>query len=310
MTSSAATCDSPDSLLPIAHIADLPLIATGKVREIYDAGSGRLLLVTSERVSAFDVVFKETIPAKGQVLNLASAHWFEKTQHIVPNHMLETRTARILGDSPDAASHHGRLLLARRAEAVQFECVVRGHLDGSGWRDYQRTGAIAEHSLPAGMARYDRFPEPLFTPTTKAHTGHDESVTFDQMARALPDGLAERLRQVSLDLYNFGYREVATRGITLEDTKFEFGLIDGEIILIDEALTPDSSRYRMAQADAEPLALDKQYLRDALESHGYMGEGPPPPLPGEIVAELSRRYRQVFRLITGHTLDEALAQWG
>ncbi len=297
----------------IPPIDSLPLLYTGKVREVYDAGGDLLLLVTSRRVSAYDVVFPEPVPKKGEVLNLLSAWWFERTRHIVDDHLVETRADRIFGaDAKERETLRGRVALARKATPIRFECVVRGHLDGSGWREYEATGAVAGHALPAGLKRYDALPEAIFTPAAKNEEGHDENVTVAQMAEVLGERETDRLQEVSLALYRFAYEEVRRRGLVLLDTKFEFGLAsDGTLLLIDEIFTPDSSRYRFeSDGGGAALALDKQFLRDWLQARGFTGEGTPPALPPDIVAELGSRYERAFLAVTGTELQQALASRG
>jgi len=295
------------------QLSNLTPLYRGKVREIYEFDADRLLLVTSSRVSAFDVVFPEPVPHKAEVLNMLSAWWFERTQHIVPNHLLSIRASEIFEDgSPDAEKLRGCVALVKRATPVRFECVVRGHLDGSGWREYRETGQIAGHDLPGGLQRYDRLPEPIFTPATKAEEGHDENITFEEMRAAAGGELADQLRETSINLNRFAYDLLAPRGILLLDTKFEFGHdAAGSLILIDEIFTPDSSRYRLREGnEGAEQAFDKQFLRDWLESQGFRGDGPPPRLPDEVLGELSRRYVRAFELITGTPLEEALARCG
>jgi phosphoribosylaminoimidazole-succinocarboxamide synthase len=295
-----------------AGLSSLRRLYTGKVREVYEAGADHLLLVTSNRVSAYDVVFPEPVPNKGEVLNLLSAWWFARTAAIIPNHLVGTRTEAIFADgAPEREALRGRCALVRRTEPIRYECVVRGHLDGSAWREYAATGAVAGHRLPAGLRRYDRLPEPVFTPATKAETGHDENITVARMAAEFGADATRRLEQVSLALYRHAYEFLAPRGILVLDTKFEFGTApDGTLLLIDEVLTPDSSRYRVGAGSGEPLALDKQYLRDWLTARGFAGDGPPPALPPEVTTELGARYARVFELITGEALGDALARLG
>lgn len=289
----------------------LPLLWQGKVRQVHDAGPGRLLLVTSSRVSAFDVVFPQPVPGKAEVLNLLAAWWFRRTAHIVPNHLVETRASAILADDASARAHRGRVALVERSEPVRFECVVRGHLDGSAWKEYERTGRVVDHEPPPGLRRYDALPEPIFTPATKAETGHDENVPRAALVESLGGELAGRLERLSLELYAFGRAEAAKRGLMLLDTKFEFGIAaDGRLLLIDEAFTPDSSRYRAGDGAGGGEAFDKQFLRDWLLERGFSGDGPPPDLPPEVVAELSRRYRAVFERLAGEDFDAHLQQFG
>lgn len=292
-------------------LSSLRRLYTGKVREVYEAGDETLLLVTSNRVSAYDVVFPEPIPHKGEVLNLLSAHWFEQTRPLIANHLLATRTADIFADEADRAKLRGRCALVRRTTPIRYECVVRGYLDGSAWREYEKSGEVAGNRLPKGLERYDRLPTPLFTPATKAETGHDENITVARMATEFGTEETRRLQEASLALYTFAHERLAPRGIALLDTKFEFGTAkDGALLLIDEVLTPDSSRYRMAGDGGEALALDKQFLRDWLTAQGFAGDGAPPALPPEVTAELGRRYAHIFNLITGEALASALERMG
>lgn len=292
---------------------------SGKVREVYRLDDRRLLLVTSSRVSAYDVVFPEPVPDKGAVLNLMSAWWFARTASIVPNHLLETRADRIFPPgSEDARTLRGRVALVRQTDPIRYECVVRGFLDGSAWREYEASGTVAGNALPAGLKRYDPLPRPLFTPATKAESGHDINITVAQMAEEFGAEATAELERISLALYRFAADEVRERGLLLLDTKFEFGRAeDGTLLLIDEIFTPDSSRYRWQDGaggsngdGGATLALDKQYLRDWLAAHGFTGEGDPPPLPPEVLDELARRYRQAFELVTGEPLARALEEKG
>lgn len=278
---------------------------------MYELDARTLLMVTSNRVSAYDVVFAEPVPRKGAVLNLMSAYWFDRTRHIVPNHVVETRASAIFAEgSPDAEIYRGRVMAVRRTEPIRFECVVRGHLDGSAWKEYQQNLCVCGFRLKKGLQRYDKIPETLFTPARKALEGHDENIRIDQMAAELGKKETKFLRDVSLDLYNFAYDECGSRGLTLLDTKFEFGTDpeSGEVLLIDEVFTPDSSRYRPKEGEAMPL--DKQYLRDALAERGFTGDGPAPALDEALLTELSARYAKAFQMITGTSLDEAMAAQG
>lgn len=277
------------------------------MREVYDAGDDRLLLVTSSRVSAFDVVFPEPVPHKAEVLNLLSAWWFARTQDVIANHLIETSAAKIFGpDAPECATHRGRVALVRKTQPVRFECVVRGHLDGSAWKEYQATGRACGYALPPGLQRYDKLPRPIFTPATKAESGHDENITVEQLRAMAGEHLAARLEAASLALYDVAAAEVAQCGLLLLDTKFEFGFLGDELILIDECFTPDSSRYRTFSGEA----LDKQFLRDWLIARGFTGDGPAPALPADIIDELSRRYARVFETITRQSIEQALEQRG
>jgi phosphoribosylaminoimidazole-succinocarboxamide synthase len=282
----------------------LKLRGRGKVRDIYDLGD-RLLIVATDRLSAFDVVLPSPIPDKGRVLTQLSLFWFDRLSAVVPNHVITGKDFN--GElAPYVASLDGRAMLVRRTEALPVECVVRGYISGSGWKDYQKTGAICGIPLPSGLRESDRLPEPIFTPSTKATTGHDENISFDGAARIVGHPLAERLRDTSLALYTKAAEHAASSGIILADTKFEFGLLGDELIWIDEALTPDSSRFwpadEYAPGKAQP-SFDKQYVRDYLERIGWNKQPPAPVLPPDVVAATRDRYREAYQRITGHALD-------
>jgi phosphoribosylaminoimidazole-succinocarboxamide synthase len=295
----------------------LPLLRRGKVREVYEVDAGHLLLVASDRVSAFDIVMREPIPRKGAVLTQMSAYWFQRLQDVVPSHFISASTEDLLARLPALRDHRaeidGRAMLVRRTEPVPFECVVRGYLSGSAWAEYRDKGTLAGEPLPAGLIESARLDPPLFSPATKAASGHDLNVTFDVMAAGLGRELASRLRTASFAVYRAGRDHAAARGIIIADTKFEFGLApDGELLLIDEVMTPDSSRFwpadRYQPGRAQP-SFDKQSLRDdlaGLRREGrWNGEAPPPQLPAEIVDATSRRYLEAFRLVTGRDLGAA-----
>jgi phosphoribosylaminoimidazole-succinocarboxamide synthase len=296
----------------------LPLLRRGKVREVYEIDAQHLLLVASDRVSAFDVVMREPIPRKGAVLTQISAFWFEQLAGVFPSHFVTARTDEILARVPVLAAHRdqvaGRSMLVRRTTPVPFECVVRGYLSGSAWAEYRKSGTLAGEPLASGLVESDRLEPPLFSPATKAESGHDENVTLETMARSLGRALTERLRDASFAVYRAGRDHAAARGIIIADTKFEFGTdAGGTLRLIDEVLTPDSSRFwpadRYQPGRGQP-SFDKQPLRDYLAeikaAGGWNGESPPPPLPDEVVQATSRRYLEAFRLITGGELgDEA-----
>jgi phosphoribosylaminoimidazole-succinocarboxamide synthase len=294
----------------------LPLLRRGKVREVYEVNADQLLLVASDRVSAFDVVMREPVPRKGAVLTQISAFWFERLADVFPSHYLTANTAEILKRVPQLAGMErelaGRTMLVRRAPPVPFECVVRGYLSGSAWAEYRGQGTLAGERLPAGLVESARLEPPLFSPATKAEAGHDLNVTFTTMAGALGIELAARLRDASFAIYQAGRDHAARRGIIIADTKFEFGIDGaGTLRLIDELLTPDSSRFwpadRYAPGHAQP-SFDKQPLRDYLASlkaaSKWNGEAPPPSLPAEVVTATSRRYLEAYRLLTGHELSE------
>jgi phosphoribosylaminoimidazole-succinocarboxamide synthase len=296
-------------------------VRSGKVRDLYAVDDDRLLLVASDRLSAFDVVLPTPIPDKGRVLTGLSRYWFETTSAIVPNHVLATDPASIPGGilSPDAFPDlRGRMLLCRRAAVLPVEVVVRGYLSGSGWKQYQATRSVCGIGLPNGLRESDRLPEPILTPATKAEQGaHDENIDFGTMAAELEGiapgqarPLAERVRDVAMELYRAGAAACLNAGIILADTKFEFGLVDGELILVDEVLTPDSSRFWQADAyrpGGPQASFDKQFVRDWLERQPWDKTAPGPELPAEIVAETRGRYVEAFERISGARFDRYLA---
>jgi phosphoribosylaminoimidazole-succinocarboxamide synthase len=295
----------------------LPLLRRGKVREVYEVDADHLLLVASDRVSAFDIVMREPIPRKGTVLTQMSAFWFERLAGLVPSHYLTARADEILDRLPAlrglAADIEGRSMLVRRTEPVPFECVVRGYLSGSAWAEYRDFGTLAGERLPGGLVESARLEPPLFSPATKAASGHDINVTVQAVAAELGAELTSRLRDASFAVYRAGRDHAADRGIIIADTKFEFGQDRaGALLLIDEVMTPDSSRFwpadRYRPGQAQP-SFDKQPLRDylaGLRREGrWNGEAPPPPLPDEVVDATSRRYLEAYRLITGRELGAA-----
>jgi phosphoribosylaminoimidazole-succinocarboxamide synthase len=293
----------------------LPLVRRGKVREVYAVGEEQLLLVASDRVSAFDIVMREPIPSKGAVLTQLSAFWFERLAAVVPSHYITARTDEILERLPALRSHRaqltGRAMLVRRTVPIPFECVVRGYLSGSAWVEYRGSGTLAGEPLPAGLIESARLEPPIFSPATKAESGHDLNVTTAAVAAELGAELTERLREASFAVYRAGRDHAASRGIIIADTKFEFGTdAAGTLRLIDEVMTPDSSRFWPAdryQPGRSQPSFDKQPLRDylaALRSAGsWNGEAPPPSLPPDVVDATSRRYLEAFRLITGRELE-------
>ncbi len=282
----------------------LKLLGRGKVRDIYDLGD-RLLIVATDRLSAFDVVLPTPIPDKGRVLTQLSLFWFDKLKDVVPHHVLEAKN--FTGElAPYADTLAGRAMLVRRTDPFPIECVVRGYISGSGWKDYQKNGAICGIPLPAGLRESDRLPEPIFTPSTKATSGHDENISFEETVSRIGRPLAERLRETSLTIYRRAVEHAATRGIIIADTKFEFGLLGQELIWIDEALTPDSSRFWPADqylpGKPQP-SFDKQYVRDYLEQIGWNKQPPAPALPADVVSGTTQKYRDAYQRITGHVLD-------
>ncbi|MFY9754223.1 MAG: phosphoribosylaminoimidazolesuccinocarboxamide synthase [Candidatus Acidiferrales bacterium] len=282
----------------------LQLRGRGKVRDIYEMGD-RLLIVATDRLSAFDVVLPTPIPDKGRVLTQLSLYWFEKLGDVVAHHVIEAKD--FSGElAPYAAALEGRAMLVQKTEPLPIECVVRGYLVGSGWKDYQKTGAVCGIPLPAGLRESDRLPQPIFTPSTKATTGHDENISFDETVARIGGPLAEKLRDTSIAIYNCAVEHCASRGIIIADTKFEFGLLDGRLIWIDEALTPDSSRFWPAdqyQPGKPQPSFDKQYVRDYLERIGWNKQPPGPALPDDVVAATRSKYREAYERVTGQPLD-------
>jgi phosphoribosylaminoimidazole-succinocarboxamide synthase len=292
----------------------LPLIRRGKVRELYSVDDDMLLLVASDRVSAFDVVLAEPIPRKGEVLTQMSAFWFKELASTVPSHFVTSDVTEIINFVPALASERaqidGRSTLARRADPIPFECVVRGYITGSAWKEYRERGTLAGEQLPDGLVESQLLDPPIFSPATKADEGHDENITFERMKADLGESLAGQLRDVSLALYTAGRERAKRRGIIIADTKFEFGLSSsGDVLLTDELLTPDSSRFWSADSYSpgrgQP-SFDKQPLRDYLDDlrkrGGWDGNPPPPPLPDDIVSATSIRYQDAYVRITGQTL--------
>lgn len=288
---------------------DLPGITrlrSGKVREVFDAGE-HLLFVASDRISAFDCILPTGIPGKGHVLNQLSAWWFHRLGDLVPHHMISADVR----DYPAFLRRHedilrGRSMLVRKADVIQVECVARGYLIGSGWKDYQQTGAVAGIPLRPGYQLADRLDAPLFTPAHKAESGHDENITFDDVVARVGRARAERLRDLTLALYARAASHAAARGLILADTKFEFGLHDGNLMLVDEALTPDSSRYWPAsdyRPGVSPPSFDKQFVRDYLESIAWSKQPPAPALPDDVVRRTSEKYIEAFERITGEPLS-------
>jgi phosphoribosylaminoimidazole-succinocarboxamide synthase len=285
---------------PLAHIY------SGKVRDIYDAGDGRLLMVTSDRLSAFDVVMAEPIPDKGRVLTAMSAFWFEQLRGVVGSHLISTSLDELPAEVR-RPEWEGRIMLCRRAEMLPIECIVRGYLTGSAWKTYRSNGTMNGQRLPEGLLESAQLPEPVFTPSTKADTGHDENISFDAAVDLIGAEMAARVRSVSIELYSRGAAWAAERGIIIADTKFELGLVDGELVLADEVLTPDSSRFWPVdqwEPGRTPPSFDKQPVRDYLEGLGWDKQPPPPPLPDEVVATTSARYIDAYERITGRTFAD------
>jgi phosphoribosylaminoimidazole-succinocarboxamide synthase len=291
---------------PTVHrtaLRGLKKIHEGKVRDIYEIDADTMLIVTTDRLSAFDVVLPDPIPDKGRVLNEISNFWFERTRHIVPNHLTGRPLESAVADADERALLDGRAVIVRRLQALPLEAVVRGYLIGSGWKDYQKTGAVCGIVLPPALKLAERLPQPLFTPATKAALGeHDENISFDQAARAVGASLAAKVRDTALALYGFAAEHARERGILIADTKFEFGIdAQGQLTLIDEVITPDSSRFWPADTYApgsSPPSFDKQFVRDYLESLDWNKTPPGPKLPPEIIERTSAKYREALERLT------------
>jgi len=286
-----------------SHVPSLQRIHQGKVRDIYAVDAQHMLIVTTDRLSAFDVVMPDPIPGKGRVLTQISNFWFQRTRHIVPNHLADYPLARAVPDAAERAPLEERSIVVRRLKALPIEAVVRGYLIGSGWKDYQSSGAVCGIALPAGLRQADRLPEPIFTPATKAEMGsHDENIPYERVVTLIGRGLAEQVRATALALYAFAVEHALQRGIIIADTKFEFGVDEaGRLTLIDEALTPDSSRFWPADTyrpGTSPPSFDKQYVRDYLETLDWPKRPPGPKLPPEIVARTSEKYAEALRRLT------------
>ena len=285
------------------HFPELTLFKRGKVRDVYEVAD-KLLIVATDRVSAFDVIMADPIPGKGRILTEISTAWFRAMEEVIPNHLISTRVE----DYPPpcgeyAAELEGRSMLVRRTEPVPIECVARGYLAGSGWKEYQESGKICGIKLPAGLIESSKLPEPIFTPATKEEVGdHDINITFEDMIKRIGKNLSEQLREITLTIYERARRMAESKGIIIADTKLEFGLLDGKLILIDELITPDSSRFWPAD-DYQPgrpqHAFDKQFLRDYLLTLDWDKSPPPPPLPPDIVAKTRERYEEALRRLTG-----------
>jgi len=288
-------------------LAGLPLLARGKVRDLYAVGES-LLLIATDRISAFDHVLATGIPGKGKILTQLSLFWFQLLREVVPNHLITADVAQYPGVlRPYISQLSGRSMLVKRAQMFPVECVVRGYLSGSGWKDYKATGAVCGIQLPKGLRESDKLPQPLFTPASKSLGGeHDENISFDEMITRIGEPAATKLQGLSLDIYNRAAHYAAQRGVILADTKFEFGVTPDGIVLADEVLTPDSSRYwpadQYAPGGPQP-SFDKQFVRDYLEQIQWNKQAPAPALPDDIVAKTQRKYLDAYRLLTGHELD-------
>jgi phosphoribosylaminoimidazole-succinocarboxamide synthase len=311
MTGSASSAPDPSvTATPTLHqstLHSLPLLGRGKVRDNYALGADRLLIVTSDRLSAFDVVMAEPIPDKGRVLNRMAIFWFERLADVVPNHLTGIDPETVV--APDErAQVRDRAMVVKRLQPILVEAVVRGYLIGSGWKDYQASGAVCGIRLPPGLAQAQRLPEPIFTPAAKAERGeHDENIGFDDMAARIGAALAGQIREISLELYRRASEYAATRGILIADTKFEFGLDEsGRLHLMDEVLTADSSRFWPADSyrpGISPPSFDKQFVRDYLEGLDWDKRPPPPALPAEVISRTADKYREALLRITGRGLD-------
>jgi phosphoribosylaminoimidazole-succinocarboxamide synthase len=283
----------------------LPHKYSGKVRELYEVDHDRMLVVASDRISVFDVVLPDLIPDKGRVLTALSTFWFEQTAHLAPNHLVSSDPT----DFPETAGPEvaGRAMLVRAARPIRLECVARGYLFGSAWSDYEETGTVMGRSLPAGLRQAEQLPEPIFTPTTKADEGHDLPLSEGDAAALVGDEQYERLRDLTLAIYSFGAAHAAERGLLLADTKLEFGAVDGELVIIDELMTPDSSRYWSAddhQVGTSPPSFDKQYVRDHYLSIGWDLQPPVPSMPSSVIEGTRARYVEAYEQVSGRSFDE------
>ena len=288
-----------------SSVSNLTLVKRGKVRDVYEVDDAHLLIVATDRISAFDCILPTAIPRKGEVLTALSKFWFKKLGHVVPNHLVGTDSDE-MPEVVRAAGLQSRSMLVRKTEVFPVECVVRGYLAGSGWKDYLRTGAVCGHNLPEGLIESADLPEPIFTPSTKAEQGHDENITEQQVRNLLGEEATVRLREISLQLYAEAREYARQRGIIIADTKFEFGRDSNEeIILIDEVLTPDSSRFWPAESyspgNSQP-SFDKQFVRDYLETLDWNKQPPAPSLPDEVANATTARYLEAYRLLTGEAL--------
>jgi len=285
----------------------LRLVHSGKVRELYDAGDGHLLMVASDRISAFDVVLDEPIPDKGRVLTAMTVHWLEDLADLAPSHLVSADPARFPAEAADLPDVAGRALLVRRADMLPLECIVRGYLAGSGWKEYTTSRTLHGTPLPAGLQEADRLPEPMFTPSTKATEGHDVNITFDEAVDLVGKETAEAARDLCVEAYRRAAAAGERTGIIVADTKFELGVIDGRLALCDEVLTPDSSRFWPAdkwRPGTNPPSFDKQPVRDWLEASGWDKQPPPPALPAEVVRATSERYVTAYEQISGRRLAD------
>ena len=296
-----------DNTILSLDLPDIKKRASGKVREIFDVDADKLLIVATDRISAFDVIMPNGIPHKGRVLTQISSFWFDKTKHIIANHIIATDAEKF---PPSLLSHlpslQGRSMLCRKTQPLAIECVVRGYLAGSGWKEYKQSGTVCGIKLPAGLVESSELPEPIFTPATKAVTGHDENISFEEAVKIVGKDIAEKARAASIAIYKWARDYARQRGVIIADTKFEFGqLPSGDLIIIDEMLTPDSSRFWPAdqyKAGRSQASFDKQFLRDYLETLDWNKTPPGPQLPADIIAKTSEKYLDAYKRITGHEL--------
>ena len=294
-----------DTVILETDLPGVELYARGKVRDVYSVGSD-LLIVATDRISAFDYILASGIPEKGKVLTQLSIFWFDFLRDVVPTHLITAALDQYPAPLPQFRDQlEGRSMLVKRADMVQIECVARGYISGSGWKEYRQSGTVCGIRLPAGLRESDRLPEPVFTPATKAQSGHDENVSFETVANLIGAELAARLRDLTLDIYTRAARYAESRGILIADTKFEFGFAGGQLLLGDEVLTPDSSRFWPAESwkpGGPQLSYDKQYVRDYLEEIHWNKQPPAPGLPAEVARKTGEKYKQAFRVLTGHDL--------
>ncbi len=290
-----------------SKIASLPRIGKGKVRDIYAVGEDKMLIVASDRLSAFDVVLPDPIPDKGKVLNQMANFWFERLGHIVPNQLTGIDPEAVVKNEEEKAQVRGRSVVVKKLKPLPIEAVVRGYLIGSGWKDYQKTGAVCGIELPKGLQQAQQLPQPIFTPATKAESGHDENISFEEVAKLIGRPLAEKVREVSIRLYKEAAEYAATKGIIIADTKFEFGLDEkNSLVLIDEVLTADSSRFWPADSykvGISPPSYDKQFVRDYLETLTWDKTPPAPKLPADVISRTSQKYREALEKLTGRKLQ-------
>src|SRR5678815_2408302 len=289
-----------------SKISSLKRIGKGKVRDIYAVGADKMLIVTSDRLSAFDVVLSDPIPDKGRVLNQMANFWFSKLDHVVPNQLTGIDPETVVSES-EKEQVKGRAVVVKKLKPLPIEAVVRGYIIGSGWKDYQKTGKVCGIDLPKGLQQAQKLPQPIFTPATKAETGHDENISFEEVVKLIGKPMAEKVRDVSIRLYKEASDFAATKGIIIADTKFEFGLDDkGQLVLIDEVLTADSSRFWPADSykvGMSPPSYDKQYVRDYLETLDWNKTPPAPKLPAEVITRTSEKYREALQRLTGRKLS-------